>query len=215
MAQEKKILELLIGCSLFNLDASHWIRLGLDTARISVRVAREASDLLARWKPYITCPLRSMEDEDDENAAVLSFGLLLMEMEANQLAEPKKEDEIWGGSGISRDSMLKRILRDWADNVDDDYKDIATACLLFRQLSERFYDPLLTQDTKRTGAIYKYILAPLFRLVTPRFRKSLQLFAGIPNSVRSRAGAGNESSRLSTSASHLTLFDGSEPADPQ
>ncbi|CAI7622907.1 unnamed protein product [Penicillium pancosmium] len=211
-AQEKKTLELLIACSLFNLDASHWTRFGLGIDTISVRVAREASNLLLRCKPHINSALQTADDEDDENAAVLSFGLLIMEMEANRVANPIKEDENWGTDGISRDSILKRILGEWADDVEDDYKDIATSCLLFRPLAAKFYDPLLTQDMKRTGAIYKYILAPLFRLVIQKFRKSQDLFPGIPKSTYSRSASNDHNLRHPTPTSDMILFDGSEAA---
>jgi hypothetical protein len=211
-AQEKRIIELLVANSLFNLDTSHWIRTGLDIDKISVRVVKTASDLLARWKPHIACSLPTSDDEDDENAAVLSFGLLLMEMEADRAAEVKEEDKDWDNGGVSRDSILKRILGEWADNVEDDYKDIATACLLFRQLSEKFYDPQLRQDTKRTGAIYKYILAPLFRVVAGKFRKTRELFPGVPQSVWNRSVLNDHILGRHTSAPDLTLFDGCEVA---
>lgn len=213
-AQEKKTLELLIACSLLNLDASHWVRSGLDIDKISVRVAKEASNLLLRWKPHITSALQATENEDDENVAVLSFGLLIMEMEANRVAKPNKEDENWGREGISRDSILRRILGEWADDVEDDYKDIATSCLLFRQLADRFYDPLLTQDMKRTGAIYKYIIAPLFRLAIRKFRKSQELFPGIPKSAYSRSASNHHNLGHPTTSSDMILFDGSEVALP-
>ncbi|KAI2615063.1 hypothetical protein GGR54DRAFT_632365 [Hypoxylon sp. NC1633] len=212
-AQEKKTLEFLVACSLLNLDTSHWVRLGLDIDRISVRLAREASNLL-RWKPHITSSLQTVDGEDDENAAVLSFGLLIMEIEANRVAKPKEEDKDWDRDGFSRDSILKRILGEWADDVEDNYKNIATACLLFRQLSERFYDPLLTQDTKRTGAIYKYILAPLFRLVTGRFHKIRDLFPGIPESTYSRLPSSDHNLGHPTSTSDMIIFDGSGAAIP-
>lgn len=214
-AQEKRILELLVACSLLNLDTSHWIRLGLDMDKISVHVEKTASDLLTRWKPHITCSLQTVDDEDDENSVVLSFGLLLMEMEANRAVEPTERDKDWDSrGGISQDSMLRRILEEWADDVEDDYKDIATSCLLFRQLAERFYDPLLTQDTKRTGAIYKYILAPLLRLVTRKFRKLPQLFSNIPKSAWSHSASINHSFGQPTSTSDLVLFDGCEVTLP-
>lgn len=212
--QEKKSLELLVACSLLNLDTSHWIRLGFDVDKISVRVLREASNLSDRWKPHITSFLQMADDDDDENAAVISFGLLIMQMEANRIAKPTVEDQNWDRDGISRDSLLKRILEEWADDVEDDYKDIATACLLFQQLSERFYDPLLAPETHRTGAIYKYILAPLFRLVIRQFRKSRDLFPGIPKSAYSRSVTVDNNLRTQRLGSDMILFDGSEVALP-
>ncbi|KAF4440432.1 extracellular serine protease [Fusarium austroafricanum] len=211
--QDKQILELVFACSLLNLDTSHWIRAGLDIDKISVHVA-ETSDLLARWKPYITCPLQREDEEEDENTAVLSFGLLLMEMEANKTAKTAETDKNWDESGFSRDSKLRRILGEWAADVDDGYKDIATACLLFRQLSEQFYDPGLEHKMKRTGAMYKYILAPLSRLVIPKFRQFRELFTSIPKSAQNRSVTGNHNPVQPTSTTTLTLFDGSEVAPP-
>ncbi|KAK8877654.1 subtilisin-like protein [Apiospora arundinis] len=213
-AKEKRTLELLIACSLLNLSMSHWIREGLDTDKISVRKTNGASDFLARWKPHIACPLQTAEDEFDEDRAVLSFGILLMEMEAGQAAEATESEMDWDGSEISKDILLKRILDEWSDDVEDDYREIASACLFFSQLSEKFYDPHLEQETMRTGAIYKYILAPLFRVVTQKFRESLQLFTGIPKPAWSRSISSNDSVRQYESTTSLKLFDGSTAASP-
>jgi hypothetical protein len=47
------------------------------------------------------------------------------------------------------DCVLKRILKEWAGDVEDDYRDIATECLRFQQLSKKFYDPSLTQGAQQ------------------------------------------------------------------
>ena len=89
--QEMKFLELLVACSLLNLDQSHWIRFGLDVDKISVRVLREASNILSRWKPHTNSFLQMADDDDDENAAVVSFDLPIMQIAANIIAKSNAE----------------------------------------------------------------------------------------------------------------------------
>lgn len=210
--RDRRVVELLIACSLLNLDKSRWVKLGFTVDTVSLRVT-DTLNSLERWKPHVSCSLASLDGEDDENVAVLSFGLLLMEMEAKRLAKPEEEDTEWGSDRPSRDSMLKRVLEEWTGNVDDGYKDIATACLLFRQLSEKFYDPLLEQEQRRTAAMYKYILAPLYRLVTSSFRASSELFGEFPRSAPSPSLPAPRTGQPASS-SGLELFDGKETTTP-
>jgi len=108
---------------------------------------------------------------------------------------------------------VRRILKEWAGDVEDDYRDIATECLRFQQLSKKFYDPSLTQGAQRTGAMYRHILAPLYRLVTRKFRTVSELFSGIPESARSHSVSGPHLGR-SACRSALVLFDGREATPP-
>lgn len=210
--RDRRVVELLIAYSLLNLDNSRWVKLGLTVDTVSLRVT-ETLNSLERWKPHVSCSLASLDGKDDENVAVLSFGLLLMEMEAKRLAEPKEEDAEWGSDRPSRDSMLKRVLEEWTGYVEDGYKDIATACLLFRQLSEKFYDPSLTQEKRRAAAMYRYILAPLYRLVTSGFRAASELFGELPRSAPSPSIPAPRTGQLASS-SGLELFDGKEMTTP-
>lgn len=88
-------------------------------------------------------------------------------MEAKRKALPTDEDKDWVTGLPSKDSMLKRVLTDWKRKLEDGYQQIGRACLLFRELAEKFYHPALAEDMKCTAAIYRYILVPLHQL-SPR-----------------------------------------------
>ncbi|KAF2106155.1 hypothetical protein BDV96DRAFT_339008 [Lophiotrema nucula] len=212
---DRRIVQLLIAFSLVNLDKSNWIKEGLSVKDVSLR-ASETSSTLKRWMPYLSCSLPSLNAEQDENMAVLSFGLLLMEMEAKEIADPKEEDQEWGSNKTSKDSMLKRILGEWT-KVDDEYKNIAAACLYFRELSEKFYDPSLLPEHFRTAAMYRYVVAPLYRLVTSRVNAASQLFGKFPEPMMRRQAPLSRISRPTSGSRLQLLFDGDETviSDPQ
>ncbi|KAK1243094.1 hypothetical protein MKX07_003722 [Trichoderma sp. CBMAI-0711] len=108
---DEEIVELLLASSLFHLNASHWLRGGLDMDRVLIFGTPNNSDLLKRWRPYVACSFRDtseMEDAEDED--ILSFGLLIMEMEAKRRLKPRDTDIDWITGLPSKDSMLKRAL---------------------------------------------------------------------------------------------------------
>jgi hypothetical protein len=213
-SEDHKIVELLLACSLLHLNTSDWLQAGWDMESILIYVGLpRAQDPLKRWKPYITCSVESSSSpiiQRDDNQDILSFGLLMMQMEAKLKIEPTENDNNWETGQPSRDSMLKRTLTDsnWRGKVEDGYKQIATACLHFRELLEKFYDPVLTADMKRTAAMYKYILAPLHKLVTQRFSSTSLCSYGFPDpSERSSSGYLRRSGQRYDS--ELVLFDDS------
>lgn len=215
--RQKQALEFRMACSLLNLVTTDWIRLGLGIDKISV--AGDAAGPLA-LKPYVKCSLGLTNDNDDknddENAAILSFGILLMELQARKTAEPKEGDKMWHNKGsFSRDSILSRILEDWADVIgDDEYKAIGEACLHFRQLSDKFYNQSLTgdaddtNDMNRIGAIYKYIIAPLSRIMVSRWGDFVQLSNDILEPLHSRIISSGRRDGDQKPTSALVLFDG-------
>ncbi|OBT39280.1 hypothetical protein VE00_10597 [Pseudogymnoascus sp. WSF 3629] len=211
--EDHKIVELLFACSLLHLN-SHWLQAGWDMESILIHAGVPGSqNPLQRWKPYITCSLGSSSVvQHDDNQDILSLGLLIMEMEAKQRVEPTENDKDWVSGELSRDSMLKRALTDskWGDKLGPGYKQIIEACLRFRELLEKFYDPVLTTDMKRTAAIYKYILAPLHRVITqtPRFSRTSLCSYGFPDPPDS-SSATNYRHSGQKYGSDLVLFDDS------
>ena len=204
--RDRRVAEILIAYSLLNLDRSQWLKLGLSVDTVSLRLAG-CQTSLDRWKPHVSCSLVTTDDDEDENAAVLSFGLLLMEMQAERRAEyDSRKDKDWETDKPSKHIMLSRILGQWTACVDDQYKEIAAACLDFRELSEKFYDPSVTQEKRRTAAMYKYILAPLYRLVTGRFEAITLLFDKFPRSA-SRPFMSAHHTGQTTPGFGLKLFD--------
>lgn len=213
-AQDKTELQFLIACSLLNPDGSRWIQLGLHGDRISLRGAKEDSDVSKCWKPHLNCTLSAPSNEEDENLAILSFGILLMEIEAGRVT-PRIEP---GGdrlcNTLSLRGILSRILQEWVGAVEDSYRSITNACHHFGEDVETFYDPSIDGRTRRTGAIYKNIVASLFRLASQRFSNSLQRMNGFPLSAKSYPASKNNTSPSSRPVTNAACFDGSGPTSP-
>lgn len=214
----KTELQFLIACSLLNLDGSHWIRSGLHGNTVSLCAARRTSDFVEFWEPYTTCILSAQSTEEDENLAILSFGLLLMETEAGEIASHIERGGNHNHNAETLRCILERTLKEGVDGVGVSYKNIAGVCLHFAAYFETFYDPLIDgsdRRTKRSGAIYKYIVAPLFRLCTQRFQNvdiSRPRTIGFPLSARSYSAFKNDTSSPRRPVPNTAFFDGSGPA---
>ncbi|KAL6900066.1 hypothetical protein GGI43DRAFT_406221 [Trichoderma evansii] len=211
VGEDQKIVELLVASSLLNLNASAWLRANINIKSILVE---SSPNLDRRWKPLVACSLEAINIEDEVQDAILSFGLLLMEMEGKKIARPKEADNDWETGLPSKDSMLRRIIEEWNRVVSDGYRHIATACLQFRELSARLYDPGLTQDMGQSAAIYKYILAPLHRLATQQHSKISPIFTNFPSSPQSTSATRNYPLRQATLSPTFVLFDGFDTHDP-
>lgn len=213
----KTELQFFIACSLLNLDGSHWIQSGLHGNNISLRAAQRTSDFLKFWEPYTTCILSVQSTEEDENLAILSFGLLLMETEASKIASQIETGGNYNYNAETLRCILKRTLKE-AEGVGVSYKNIVDACLHFSTHLETFYDPLLDgydRRTKRAGAIYKYIVAPLFRLCIQKFQNvgsSLPRTNGFPPSALSYSASKKDTSSFRRPVTNAAFFDGSGPA---
>jgi hypothetical protein len=208
--EDHMIVEVLLACSLFHLNTSHWLRGGWDVDNILMLASPRAQNPLKRWRPHITCSLELPPgSRGDDSDYILSFGLLIMEMEAKRKASPTDEDKDWLTGLPSKDSMLKRVLKDWKRKLEDDYQKIGTACLLFRELAEKFYHPALEEDMKRTAAIYRYILVPLYQLITRRYRSASLLFNDFPRPPESSSAPYLRPSQPRW-GSPLILFDDSK-----
>lgn len=205
--EDQKIVELLLACSLFHLNANNWLRGGWDMDNVLILATPRAQDPLKRWRPHIACSLESsLEFRVDDNNDILSFGLLMMEIEAKRKVKPEDEDKDWVTGLPSKDSMLKRALADWKRRLEDGYQQIGRACLRFRELAERIYHPALTEDMKRTAAIYRYILVPLYQLIAQRYCSASLLFKGFPRPPESSLAPYHRPSQPSW-GSQLILFD--------
>ncbi|KAI0098771.1 hypothetical protein GGR51DRAFT_423139 [Nemania sp. FL0031] len=212
--QEKGVVQLLLACSLLCLYKSNWVQMGFDTNAISVPVGKTGSDGLARWRPHISCSLETVDRRGNMDDAVLSFGMLLMEMEAGKAAEPTEEDRDWSRERFSQDSTLKRILKEWRGDVQDGYRAVATRCLKFSEKADGHHDPGLKAESQRIGAIYSYILAPLCYVVGQNFKDTPKLFNTIPNTAWDQPFPNNHGASLPWFTSEITLFDGTEVTRP-
>lgn len=209
--EDRKIVELLVASSLLNLNGSGWLRTDMNIESI---LLESSPSLSWRWKPLVACSLKAIGVRDEVHDAILSFGLLLMEMEGKKPARPKAVDTDWETGLPSKDSMLKRIIEEWNRSVGDGYRHIATACLLFRELSERLYDPGVTEEMGQIAAIYKYILAPLHKLITQQHSKISFMFTNFPSSLQSTLVTKSSPPGQAASSPGLVLFDGCDEHDP-
>ncbi|KAK8116357.1 hypothetical protein PG984_012859 [Apiospora sp. TS-2023a] len=201
--EDQKIVELLVASSLLKLNASAW--LGVELSINNVFLV-PTSALHLRWKPHVTCSLESADCKEDTHDAILSFGLFLMEMEKKQAVRPKAADKDWETGRFSKDSMLKRIIKEWSRSVGDGYRDVAMACLRFRELSARFHDGGLSRDMYEIAAFYKYILAPLHRINIRQYSNISSMFGDFPDFLA-------RPNVQSNPRPQLCLFDGSEKHD--
>ncbi|KFA48129.1 hypothetical protein S40293_10226 [Stachybotrys chartarum IBT 40293] len=209
--EDQKVVELLVASSLLNLNTSAWMRADMNIKTILLEHSPSRG---RRWKPLVTCHLQSTAFDGNVHDAILSFGLLLMEMERKKTAKPKDTDMDWETGLPSKDSILKRIIEEWSRSVSDGYRHVATACLQFRELSAMLYDPALDPKMKQTAAIYKYILAPLHRLITQQHSKISRMFNEFPGALQSPEASRSSSLRLPIRSPGLVLFDGVDTHDP-
>lgn len=209
--EDQKIVELLVASSLLNLNASAWLRANMNIKNILLESSPNPD---RRWKPLVACSLETIDIQDEVHDAILSFGLLLMEIEGKKVARPRAAENDWETGLPSKDSMLRRIIEEWNRSVSDGYRKIATACLRFRELSVRLYDPGLTQDIGQSAAIYKYILAPLHKLATQQHSKISPIFTNFPSSLQRASATRDYSLGRATSSPGLVLFDGFDIHDP-
>ena len=136
-------------------------------------------------------------------------------MEVKEKAKPTENDTDWDTRVPSQSSILHRVLtKDWKKKLDDGYKQIGMACLQFRELAEKFYDPALRGDMKRTAAIYKYILAPLYQLILQRYNSASLHSKAFPDPFKNPSAPYSRWSGPGR-GSGLVLFDDSSWHDPQ
>ncbi|KAH8878944.1 subtilisin-like protein [Thozetella sp. PMI_491] len=215
--QDEKVLQVALAYSLLHLYKSRWLRQALARERINLAGAKHALGMPSRWEPYVSCTLQ-IDDEDtelekDDQDTIISFGILLLEMEARQRAVPSEADFAWGADYPSQDLILDRILAEWGRTVDDGYRSVARACLHLQDLAEGLYHPDLSEDMRKTAAIHKYILSPLLDILKERFSRAFRLFTA----AATRKQKKDSGSKASVSEQEpVNLFD-DEPAkdDPE
>ncbi|KAF5620258.1 extracellular serine protease [Fusarium sp. NRRL 52700] len=178
-AMHRKLASVLLAASVFQLSNSPWIEQHLQLEHVFL--PQTVSKSLKQWYPRIQCTLESKQDRRLQSDNIAALGVLIMELEADRKAswiaeendEPSRE-----GPNISR---LTRLLEDpdWEGDVDDNYRQIAKACLEFNILVDSLDQPLISADRKRLAIIYKKILVPLYDRLVDSFRESANVFADI------------------------------------
>lgn len=200
----RKLLGVLLACSLLQLYDSPWIQQQWRRDTLYLPTCPRDSRQLHQWYPHVLCTLSPkiiMKLHSDDIAA---FGVLLMELEADDEAPWSEYDVEWPSETKSNRVRLARILRDWEEDVGDEYRQVGRACLDFESLVETFDHPDIESDLKCLAIVYKCILDPLFRYLVKDFGKTAQIFQGIPGPWGSLSAAINLSP---SDAAKRCLFD--------
>ncbi|KAF5583569.1 peptidase S8 [Fusarium pseudocircinatum] len=124
-----------------------------------------------------------IQHADSDNIAAL--GVLIMELEARRKASWTAEEKDEVSKERPNISRLNRILEDldWEGDVDDNYREIAKACLEFNSLVNSLDQPRISADRKGLAIIYVKILVPLYDRLVNSFRESANVFADIFNGM--------------------------------
>ncbi|CAM1505661.1 Fc.00g112980.m01.CDS01 [Cosmosporella sp. VM-42] len=205
--EDSKIVEAILACALFYLHDSYWVQQGWNLDHILVGVLPESSELPSRWIPQVPCTLEvSSGVGGNAEGEILSFGILMMEMEAKRRVKLSPDDIDYETGTYSKDLVLERILAEWKRKLGKGYLQVGRACLNFRQLAEKIYHPDLTGEQKCLAAIYKHILSPLLSLLTKDYSDASHLFVGLPHSDISPQVQPSTAGQVADT-SGLALFD--------
>jgi hypothetical protein len=143
---------------------------------------------------------------------IAAFGVLLMELVANEEASWDKDDVEYGLDGQSNSVRLARILEQWEEDLSDGYRRVGRACLKFESLVATFDDDEIGSDLKCFAIIYKFIVDPLFRCLLHEFGETYELFHGIRGPWCPLSAAVDLSPRRTAK---LVLFDDLETKDKE
>ncbi|KAJ4305481.1 hypothetical protein N0V90_001012 [Kalmusia sp. IMI 367209] len=206
----RKLVGVLLASSLFQLSDSPWIEqhLGHDTIFIPLPNKQE----IHLWCPQIVCSLTPRQIIKLQSEDIAAFGVLVLELEADRMASWTEEDYDWISGEKSNHVRLVRILRQWEDEVSDDYRDVAKACLQFDNLVQSLVHPDIIPDQKGIAIVYKHILEPLFHHLLKSFGKLTPLFDGMFGPWRSLTAAMNVST--SNTAKRILFDDDDSLASP-
>lgn len=206
----RKLLGVLLACSLLQLYDTPWIQQQWRRDTLYLPPGRPCEEQLPHWHPQVNCTLSPRASRGIHGDDIAAFGILLMELEANDEAIWSDEDVDWLLQTKSNHSRLARILRVWKNDVREGYRKIGKACLDFENLVSGINDPMIPRDMSCLAVIYKSILDPLFRYLVDDFGDTRKLFRGI-------AGPwGNLSATVGLSSSHASkraLFDDFETTE--
>jgi hypothetical protein len=182
-SQSRKLLEVLLACSLFQLYGTPWIQTQRwQWDKIYLHQYPNDRNLLHQVQPHMLCMLSKEPEAANgiDSEAVAAFGILLMELESNEEASWEDvEDDLEFGAP-SHQLRLGIALEKWAGHVCDGYRAIAQACHDFPSLVNMVESDEFGLQLKCRAVIYKCILHPLFNLLVTDHSATTALFKGIP-----------------------------------
>ncbi|OPB42086.1 hypothetical protein A0O28_0032030 [Trichoderma guizhouense] len=204
----RKIVGLLLACSLFQLCGSPWLQHGFEREKIHILPNNSSLNLLEYWRPHISCDLSLDRDQRSLSEDVAALGVLILELEANLSAGWTDDDEDYETGTKSNRTRLSRILKQWRGDVTDFYYGIGSACFRFENLVEDFDHPKIEQSLKSLTILYKCIVNPLYQKLVSDFGFTERLFGGVSGlSVPSRQ-------KKVPATPPLVLYDDLESREP-
>jgi hypothetical protein len=207
--RDKKFVELQLAFSLFYLHSNQLLRGPWDLDKIDIQGSASSSHSYDHWRPLLSCHLNQVQDEHDgDDDKIVSFGLLMAEIGAGDRLTAIPADNDWETGLPSKRLMLRRALDKWERVLEDAYKSIGNACLQLAEFSEGLYNAELSMNQKRTAAIYRHILAPLYVHVRNNFQDVSRLFQGFPRQERQALRQANANGQ--GVPVKVKLFDGSK-----
>ncbi|KAF3926614.1 M-protease [Arthrobotrys entomopaga] len=175
--KHRELLSYLLAFTLFQLYGSPWIHTNFSQDTVFLY---PTSGHLYQWKPHIHCALAPTEGSSSISDYMAAFGVLVMELEANEQAEWTDDDIDWETGTKSNQVRLARILKEWKEKVPDDCRLVSQACHDFEVLVEELDHPKISSHLKCLAIVYKCILEPLLQLLEKNFGFDTQLFKNIP-----------------------------------
>ncbi|UKZ62537.1 uncharacterized protein TrAtP1_003782 [Trichoderma atroviride] len=204
----RKVVGLLLACSLFRLCGSPWIQHGFERESIYLFPHPSPNSILRHWCPHISCNLGPLTSPTSLSEEVAALGVLILELEANRPAGWTDDDEDYETETKSNRARLSRILKQWKGDVTNSYYEIGLACLSFDSLVENFEHPDIDKELKKFTILYKCIVNPLFQKLVSDFPVAANLFEGT-----SGLAIPAREQKAATSSS-VVLYDDSESSEP-
>ncbi|UKZ92453.1 uncharacterized protein TrAFT101_007408 [Trichoderma asperellum] len=205
----RKIVGLLLACSLLKLCGSPWIQHTFEAENIYLSPHSSPNNSLNSWRAHIPCKLGSHPSTRLLPEDVAAIGVLILELEANCTAGWTEYDKDYYTEVNSNRLRLSRILKEWKNShFTDFYHGIGMSCLYFEALVANFHHPGIREDLKHFAVLYKCIINPLYQKLVSEFGAAARLFEGAPGlSLLSRQ-------QNTSTLSPIVLYDDWESFEP-
>lgn len=203
---DRKIVGVHLACSLFQLCGSPWLQQEFEGDKVLILPHPTPLGRSDYWRPHISCALGLNFDTRSLPEDVAALGVLILELEANSLADWTDEDEEYDTATKSNILRLARILKEWSGELPDGYRKVGAACLHFESLMEDFDNSKVEKKLGNLAIIYKQIVNPLFQLLVSDFGTAERLFRGIP-------GLSVPRQTRTATRGRLTLYDDLETTE--
>ncbi len=203
----RKIVGVLLACSLFQLCGSTWLQHEFEGEKIFILPKDSTTGHLDYWRPHISCVLGPRPGPRSLAEDVAALGVLILELEANLSAGWDDDDEDYDTGVKSNKTRLSRILSQWKGELTDFYHGVGSACFRFENLVEGFDHPKVDHRLRSQAVLYKCIVNPLFQKLVSDFGEAERLFQGrLGLSVPSRQ-------KRASATGHVVLYDDWESSE--